>query len=134
MTKKVYGTTGRILRVDLSNGKVWEEHLDEAVLRKYLGGTSLGIKFLHDEAKPDLDCFSPDNIIYVGSGPLGGTQITGSGSFSVVTKGALTNGTASTQANGYFGAYLKFSGFDGILIKGAARGGSISTSMMVQRS
>jgi aldehyde:ferredoxin oxidoreductase len=120
MTKKVYGTTGRILRVDLSNGKVWEEHLDEAVLRKYLGGTSLGIKFLHDEAKPDLDCFSPDNIIYVGSGPLGGTKITGSGSFSVVTKGALTNGTASTQANGYFGAYLKFSGFDGILIKGAA--------------
>ena len=120
MTKKIYGTTGRILRVDLSNEKLWEEYLDEGVLREYLGGTSLGIKFLYDEVKPNLDWFSPDNIIYVGSGPLGGTRLAGSGSFSVVTKGAMTNGTSSTQANGFFGAYLKFSGFDGVLIKGAA--------------
>lgn len=120
MAKKIFGTTGRILKVDLSNAKVWVEDLDEGVLRKYLGGTGLGIKFLYDEVNPNLNWNSPDNIIYVGSGPLGGTKLAGSGSFSVVTKGAMTNGTASTQANGFFGAYLKFSGFDGILIKGAA--------------
>ena len=120
MSKNIYGTTGRILRVDLSNGKVWEEDLDEGVLRQYLGGTGLGIKFLYDEVNPNLSWNSPDNIIYIGSGPLGGTKLAGSGSFSVVTKGAMTNGTSSTQANGFFGAYLKFSGFDGILIKGAA--------------
>jgi len=120
MTKKSYGTTGRILRVDLSNEKLWEEPLEERVLREYLGGTSLGIKYLCDEVTPKLDWFSPENIIYVGSGPLGGTKLAGSGSFSVVTKGAMTNGVCSTQANGFFGAYLKFSGFDGILIKGEA--------------
>jgi aldehyde:ferredoxin oxidoreductase len=46
--------------------------------------------------------------------------MSGSGTFSVVTKGALTGGATSSQANGFFGAYLRFSGFDGILLKGAA--------------
>jgi aldehyde:ferredoxin oxidoreductase len=120
MAKRLYGTTGKILRVDLTNERVWEESVSKEVLLKYLGGTSLGVKFLYDEVNPGLEWSNPDNIIYVGSGPLGGTRIAGSGSFSVVTKGAMTNGTASTQANGFFGAYLKFSGFDGVLIQGAA--------------
>jgi len=32
----------------------------------------------------------------------------------------MTNGATSSQANGYMGAYLKFSGYDGILVQGAA--------------
>jgi len=55
------------------------------------------------------------------SGPLGGTIIPGTGTFSLVTKGALTGGCTSVQANGLFGAYIKFSGYDGIIIQGAAR-------------
>lgn len=51
---------------------------------------------------------------------LGGTKVKGSGNFSVVTKGALTEGPTTTQANGYFGAYLKFAGFDAIVIQGRA--------------
>ena len=54
MAKKIYGTTGRILKVDLSNGKLWEEDVDEGVLREYLGGTGLGVKFLYDEVNPNL--------------------------------------------------------------------------------
>ena len=52
MSPKFYGTTGKILRVDLSKEKVWEETLDEAVLRKYLGGTAMGVKYLSDEVDP----------------------------------------------------------------------------------
>ena len=44
----------------------------------------------------------------------------GTGCIAVVTKGALTNGIASSQANGFFGAFLKFCGFDAILVQGAA--------------
>jgi aldehyde:ferredoxin oxidoreductase len=54
------------------------------------------------------------------SGPLGGTTVPGSGTFSVVTKGSLTEGATSSQANGYFGAYLKRSGFDAIVIDGVS--------------
>jgi len=120
MGTKIYGTTGKILRIDLSEERIWEEGLDEDVLRKYLGGTCLGVKYLYDEVKPEFNWPDPQNSIFIGSGPLGGAKIAGSGSFSIVTKGALNNGVASTQANGFFGAYLKFSGFDSILVQGAA--------------
>jgi len=45
----------------------------------------------------------------------------GSGIFSVVSKGATTNLAGSSQANGYFGAFLKFAGFDGIIVQGRAK-------------
>jgi aldehyde:ferredoxin oxidoreductase len=51
---------------------------------------------------------------------LAGTRVGGTGTFSVVTRGPITNMAGTTQANGYFGAFLKFSGFDGIVIQGCA--------------
>ena len=57
---------------------------------------------------------------FLGSGPLGGTRISGSGRIAVVTKGPLTNGMASSQANGFFGAFLRFNGFDAIILQGTA--------------
>lgn len=115
-----YGYNGRILRVDLTNGKMVSESLDEATLRKHVGGASLGIKFLYDEVPPGIEWDDPENRLFIGSGPLGGTRIEGSGAIAVVTKGALTNGIASSQANGFFGAYLRSSGFDGIILQGAS--------------
>jgi len=120
MGTKTYGTTGKIVRVDLSEERIWEEGLDEGVLRRYLGGTCLGVKYLYGEVDPKTEWSEPQNRIFIGSGVLGGARIPGTGSFSMVTKGAFNNGAASTQANGFFGAYLKFSGFDGILVQGAA--------------
>jgi len=116
----MYGSTDKILRLDMSKGKIWEEIIDEDTLLKYIGGTCLGMKYLYDEVDPKIEWSNPQNRIFIGSGPLGGTRIPGSGAFSMVTKGAFNNGATSTQANGFFGAYLKFSGFDGILIQGAA--------------
>jgi aldehyde:ferredoxin oxidoreductase len=116
----MYGYAGQILRVDLTKGGTTAELLDEAYLRKYIGGAALGIKFLYDEVPPGIEWSDPENRLFIGSGPLGGTRIGGSGSTAVVTKGALTNGMASTQANGFFGAFLRFSGFDAIVLQGAA--------------
>jgi len=115
-----YGVWGKVLRVDMTQGKVWEEEVDEAILRKYLGGTGLGVKYLFEEVDPKLDWSDPGNILFVGSGPLGGTRVPGSGSISFVAKGAMTNGATSTQANGFFGTYLKFCGYDAIVVRGAS--------------
>ena len=41
--------------------------------------------------------------------------------FSIITKGPLTNGVSSVQANGFLGAFLKFSGFDIIIVQGVSR-------------
>jgi len=116
----MYGYTGRLLRVDLTSAEITEERLDEAVLRKYVGGAGLGAKFLYEEIPPDIECFAPENRIILASGPLGATRIPGGGTISVSTKGSLTGGATSCQANGFFGAYLRLSGFDGIIIQGAA--------------
>ena len=118
--RQIYGYMGKILRVNLNEGEATIDVLDEAFLRKYVGGATLGIKLLYDEISPGTQWSDPENILFLGSGPLGGTRIGGSGAVAVVTKGALTNGVASTQANGFFGAFLRFAGFDSVIIQGAA--------------
>ena len=119
-SSNLYGYAGRALRVDLTSGRIIHEALDEPILRKYLGGTTLGMKFLYEEVPPGVEWFAPNNRLFLGSGPLGGTSVPGSGTIAVITKGALTNGSSATQANGFFGAYLRHCGFDCIIIQGAA--------------
>ncbi|MFC2059188.1 aldehyde ferredoxin oxidoreductase family protein [Chloroflexota bacterium] len=120
MTSPIYGYNGRLLRIDLTEGKINVETLDESTLRKYVGGTGLGVKILYEEVASSVNCYDPENRMTFASGPLGGTKIGGSGTYSLVTLGALTNGATTCQANGLFGAYLRFSGFDGIVIQGAS--------------
>ncbi len=110
----------RLLRIDLTKRLIASEVIDDALLRQYLGGASLGIKLLYDEVPPGTEWSDPANRLFIGSGPLGGTRVEGSGAISVVTKGALTNGVASSQANGFFGRYLKTAGFDGLIVHGAS--------------
>ena len=116
----INGYTGNILRIDLSTGKSTSTSFDEDTLRKYVGGATLGIKNLYDEVPPRTEWSNPENRLLLFSGPLGGTRIGGSGAIAVVTVGALTNGIASTQANGFFGAFLRLSGYDGIILQGVA--------------
>ncbi len=115
------GYLGKFLRVDLTIGKISEEKFDVATMRSCVGGTGIGARVLYDEVKPGVGWSDPDNRIILASGPLGGTRVTGSGTFSVVTKGCLTNGGTATQANGYLGAYLRSNGFAGLIIQGASR-------------
>lgn len=117
----INGYTGKFLRVDLTLEHVSQISFKEAILRQYLGGTGIGVKILYDEVPPTASWSDPVNRITIASGPLGGTIIPGSGTISLVTKGALTDGATSVQANGRFGAYLRFSGFDGLILQGVAK-------------
>ena len=118
---KLYGYAGKLLRVDLTNEKITDEKLDEATARKYIGGTGIGAKYLYEEVPAGVEWSDERNRMIIASGPLGGTSIGGSGTISVVTKGPLTNGAAATQANGFLGAFLRFSGYDGIILQGRAK-------------
>ena len=118
--QKLYGYNGKILRVDLSKGTIKPEKSDETDRKNYVGGAALGIKYIYDEVPPSVAWSDPANRLYLGAGPLSGTRVAGSGSIAAVSKGPMTNGMASTQANGYFGAFLRFSGFDALILQGAA--------------
>jgi aldehyde:ferredoxin oxidoreductase len=118
--KTIFGYMGKILHVDLTEKKAWEEELDEATYKKYVGGVSLGSKYLYEEVPAGVEWSSPENRLIFMAGPLSGTRVSGSGTFCALGKGPMTNMAASTQANGFFGAFLRFSGFDGLVIQGRA--------------
>ena len=115
---KLYGYMGKMLRVDLSQGKTWSEDLDDGTLKKWVGGIGLGAKYLYEEVPPGVEWSDPENRMIWASGPLAGTGVFGAGTFNVTTKSPMTGMAGSSQANGFFGAYLRFSGFDGIVFQG----------------
>ncbi|MBI4333902.1 MAG: hypothetical protein HY673_21780 [Chloroflexi bacterium] len=114
------GYAGTLLNVDLTRGTTTKSPLDEGTLRTCLGGVGLGAKLLYEGVPPGVGWNDPRNLLILASGPLGGTSVKGSGTFCVVTKGAMTGGATSSQANGFFGAFLRFSGADGMVITGRA--------------
>jgi aldehyde:ferredoxin oxidoreductase len=114
------GYLGKILRIDLSSLKLCEEELSFKKIEKYVGGTGVGARYLYDEVPPGVEWNDPANRLIFFSGPLGATRISGTGTFSVLTKGPMTDLAGTSQANGLFGAYLKLAGFDGFIVQGAA--------------
>ena len=112
--------TTRVLRVNLTEKKIDVDRLNDETSRKYLGGLGMGARLLYDEVAPKAAWNGSENRLILSAGPLEGTPVAGAGSFCVVTKGALTGGATSSQANGYFGAFLRLSGFDTVVIEGAS--------------
>jgi len=104
------GYTGKILRVDLSNDETSIVELDQATIEKWVGGVGFGAKYLYEEVPAGIEWSDPDNRIIWTSGPLAGSGVYGAGTFNVTSKGPMTNLAGCSQANGYFGAYMKFSG------------------------
>jgi aldehyde:ferredoxin oxidoreductase len=116
--EKIAGYCGKILRVDLSRHKITEENLDETTLKTWVGGAGLAAKYLYEEVPPGVQWSDPENRLIWTTGPLAGSGVMGAANFNVTTKGPMTNMAVCSQANGFFGAYLKFSGYDGIIFEG----------------
>jgi len=116
-----FAYAGKLLRVNLSTGKTWTEAWSEKDRREYVGGIGLGAKILYDEVGPKVQWDHPDNRLIMATGPLAGLPVWGTGGLTVITRGALTGGATSTQANGFFGAALKYSGYDAIVMQGQAK-------------
>ena len=119
--QRVPAYAGKILRVDLSKGKIWTQTLSPDEWRECLGGVGLGAKILYEEVPAKANWDHPDNRLVMATGPYAGLPLWGTGGLTVITRGALTNGATSTQANGFFGACLKYSGYDAIVMQGKAK-------------
>jgi aldehyde:ferredoxin oxidoreductase len=115
------GWTGKILRVDLTKGTCKPEDLNMEWAGQYLGQRGLASKYLSEEMDPKTDPLSPDNKMIFATGPLTGTCASTGGRFSVITKGPLTGAIACSNSGGYWGAELKFAGWDMIILEGKAK-------------
>ncbi len=114
------GYTGKMLRVDLSKGETSIEELERSFIEKWVGGAGFGAKYLYMEVPSGVEWSDPENRMIWTTGPLAGSGVYGAGNLNIAAKGPMTNLAGCSQTNGYFGAYLKFSGFDGIVFQGKA--------------
>jgi aldehyde:ferredoxin oxidoreductase len=115
------GWTGKILRVNLTKGTCTPEDLNAEWADQYLGQRGLASKYLMEETDPKVDPLSPDNKMIFATGPLTGTCASTGGRYSVITKGPLTGAIACSNSGGYWGAELKFAGWDMIILEGKAK-------------
>ena len=108
----------KMLRVNLSDGTIKTEVLDEKLAQKFLGGRGLGTKILYDEGVAKVEPLSPENKIIFINGPLTGANVPTGGRYMVVTKSPLNNMIASSNSGGVWGARLKYAGYDAIIVEG----------------
>lgn len=117
----IFGTTNKVLEVDLSSQQFGVYDVTDLERRMYLGGKGLGLKLLYDRMKPGIDPLGEDNIIAFMPGVLSGTRAHCGGRFAALTKSPLTGIMASSTCGGSFGAQLKTAGWDGLLTTGKAK-------------
>jgi aldehyde:ferredoxin oxidoreductase len=116
----MHGWTGTILRVNLSDGIIAKEPLNERFAHDYIGARGLGTKYFVEECDPTCDPLGPDNNLIYMTGPLTGTAASCGGRFEIVAKAPLTGTIGAANSGGYFGPELKFAGYDGIIFEGVA--------------
>ena len=115
------GYQGKILRVNLTNGNVKVEDINEEWAKKYIGGRGYGTRIIYEEVDPAVDPLSEDNKVIIATGPLDGTLAPSSGRVMVITKGALNGAIACSNSGGHFGPALKQTGYDMIILEGKAK-------------
>ncbi|MGB2856931.1 MAG: aldehyde ferredoxin oxidoreductase N-terminal domain-containing protein, partial [Dehalococcoidia bacterium] len=113
-----YGYAGKILRVDLSSGNVTDIPTADYAGR-FLGGRGIAAKIYWDEVSPQINALDSENRLIFMTGPVCGVPGFAS-RFQVCGKSASTNQFSYSNLGGSWGVYLKFAGYDGLVVQGKA--------------
>ena len=116
------GYRGKIIRVDLTEGRITTENLpDEEVLRKYVGNFGLGLWYLFNLLPMGIAPLEPENPLIFLNGPLVGARVPCPNNCTITTLNGDTGYTAGrAHSHGWFGPFLAMAGYDGIIITGAS--------------
>ncbi|MGB2906622.1 MAG: aldehyde ferredoxin oxidoreductase family protein [Candidatus Aminicenantaceae bacterium] len=118
MTRLCFGYGGRLLRVDLTTRTSQVEEIDPGWMKSVIGGRAANSRRLDEELDPGCDPLGPDNPLIFGVGPLTGSLLPASAYYTVTAKSPLTGILGDSAAGGQFGAEMKMTGFDQIIITG----------------
>lgn len=120
------GYADRNLRIDLGKNEIKILPVDKQMKTLWTGGKGFDLWLTFQEISHDTKWNSPENPICFSSGPLGGTtSFPGSGKTLVTAISPLTGSIIDCNVGGFFGPYLKFSGFDTLCLVGKAQEESI---------
>ncbi|MCD4772470.1 MAG: hypothetical protein K8R41_03690, partial [Bacteroidales bacterium] len=113
------GYTDKILYINVSDNEVKEKDVPAEMKEKFIGGKGYGLRLLWDATKAETKWNDPENEINIASGPIGGiTQYSGAGKSLVVSISPQTESIMDSNVGGFFGPFLKFSGFDALELQG----------------
>lgn len=121
------GFTGKILHVDLTKGKFKDSPTSLDWAKQYIGGAGLAARMLYPSLSQTLDPLGADNPLLLLAGPLTGTSVPLCGRLSICAKSPLTQLWGECNIGGNFGARLRQSGYDGVLISGRAKQPTVLT-------
>lgn len=109
-----------VLEVDLSSKKIEKINIYSDLFRKYLGGSGIAAYFLYKILDTKIEPLHPDNSLFFFPGFLTGLPIPTACKTSICGRSPLTGIWNEATVGGYWGATLKKSGYEGIIIKGKA--------------
>jgi len=115
-----YGYAGKILRINLSNGKISTEQTSK-YSKEWLGGPGIAIKILYDEVREWVKPFDPANRIVFAAGVLQGTLAPGACKMTISTLSPVTGGWGTGASDSHFGGELKCAGYDAVVVFGKSR-------------
>ncbi|TET99778.1 MAG: aldehyde:ferredoxin oxidoreductase, partial [Anaerolineales bacterium] len=115
------GYANRTLYINLSENTISEKPVTDEMKQLFTGGRGFALWRLWNAVDGDTQWDDPQNELVIAGGPIGGTtSYPGLGKSTVVTISPLTHSIIDSNAGGYFGPYLKFSGWDALEIQGKA--------------
>lgn len=115
------GYTDKILYINVGSRDILAKDVPPLMKEKFIGGKGYGLKLLWDATRPGTGWDDAENEIIISSGPIGGiTQYSGAGKSLVVSLSPQTGSVMDSNVGGFFGPFLKFSGFDALELQGKA--------------
>ena len=113
-----YAETGYNLEIDLSRGNIERVESDPKLTELHLGGLGTNAKILWDRVPPEVDAYSPENLLIFSAGLLTGTPTPGANRTMVSTISPQTKLMAYSMMGGFFAPELKHAGYDKVIIRG----------------
>jgi len=113
-----YAETGFNLEVDLTRGNIERVETDPGLTELYLGGLGTNAKILWDRVPPEIEPFSPDNLLIFATGLLCGTPATGCNRTIVSTISPQTLLMVYSMMGGFWAPELKYAGYDKVIFRG----------------
>ncbi|MDW7670512.1 MAG: aldehyde ferredoxin oxidoreductase family protein [Bacillota bacterium] len=117
MEQQHFGFWGRILRVNLKDGTTRVEEPDPSLYRIFMGGRNMALYYLLNEVPPGTPALSSENKLIFATSITTGAPVSGQGRHTAATISPLTGGLADSQCGGWWGAELKFAGYDAIIVE-----------------
>jgi len=108
------------LHVDLTGARFERKPISTGLLQTYIGGRGINMSHLLATLDPGIPALDPRTPLLFAAGPLVGTSFPGGARFNVSGRSPQTGILGDSNAGGFVGPELRFTGLDQLIITGKA--------------